>query len=422
VRILYLIPTLEIGGAETDLVRIVPRLDRARFQPIVWPFLQAGALASSLEALNVPVLPPVTHSPRKSPGVRAPWRDLGLARVARPLLETGLSQRALALLGDTRYIARLASAIARGIRAARPDIVHAILPNAYVFGAIANVLGRWPLVMSRVSQNWYQQDMRLLGLFERQVAHRLTKIVIGNSSLLLEELRAEGLAEHKLRLVHNGIDVDEFTARLMQRAAARAGLGVADDTMVLSIVANLHPYKGHADLLHALALVRDALPKGWRLLAAGRDIGGRQAELTRLTEALGLAPHVRFLGERRDVADVLSAADIHISASHTEGFPNNILEAMCARLPVVATAVGGVADQIEDGRTGLLVRPKDPASLAKGIDMLAWSPEIRSRFGAAARAAVESRFPLARTVAAYEAIYAEVARRGPGSGCRADAA
>ena len=170
-------------------------------------------------------------------------------------------------------------------------------------------------------------------------------------------------------------------------SAARAKAQVAAaDNLVLSAVANLFPYKGHADLLAALHELRAHGVRDWILLAAGKDVTGHLADLLRMADALGLSGHLRFLGQRRDVPVILSAADIHISASHEEGFPNNIVEAMCAGLPVVATAVGGVPELVVDGATGVLVPARHPPRMAEALQALAGDPQRRRAMGVAGRA------------------------------------
>jgi glycosyltransferase involved in cell wall biosynthesis len=109
----------------------------------------------------------------------------------------------------------------------------------------------------------------------------------------------------------------------------------------------------------------------------------------RVAEELGLSQHVRLLGERCDIPIILSAADIHVSASWYESFPNNILEAMSAGVPVVATAVGGVPEQNVDGLTGLLVLARNPEALAEAIIKLARDFDRRKAMGRATRKRVE---------------------------------
>jgi glycosyltransferase involved in cell wall biosynthesis len=274
--------------------------------------------------------------------------------------------------------------------------------------------GRRPLAMSRVSLNWYHQKHRLFRIAELKFLHFCLDVAIGNSKAILKDLRAEGVPDPKLRLVYNGIDCAGFVAQLLDRQAARERMGVGAATLVLTSVANLHSYKGHADLLRALSLVRERLPADWALLIAGRDVDNNLAMLRTLSEELGISAHVRFLGERGDVPVILSAADIHVSASHTEGLPNNILEAMCAGLPIVATSVGGVPEQLIDREHGILVPPNDPGCLAAAIATLANDPAARSKLGGAARDRVERAFGIERAVVALEEVYGSLNAR---SGC-----
>jgi peptidoglycan/xylan/chitin deacetylase (PgdA/CDA1 family) len=130
--------------------------------------------------------------------------------------------------------------------------------------------------------------------------------------------------------------------------------------------------------------------------------------LTELRNRLGLASHVRFLGERLDVPVIFSAADIHVSASHVEGLPNNIVEAMCGRLPVVAAAVGGVPELIVDGETGLLVPAGDIDALGNAMLALANDSESRARMGAAGHERIIVGFSVRRSVERLEKIYKDV--------------
>src|SRR5262249_14337719 len=144
------------------------------------------------------------------------------------------------------------------------------------------------------------------------------------------------------------------------------------------------------------------------LLAAGRDVDDSLTKLGQIADKLGLSQHVRLLGLRRDIPVVLSAADIHVSASWHESFPNNILEAMCAGLPVVATAVGGVPEQIVDGLTGLLVPARNPDALSEALLALAHDGERRKAMGRAGRERVEREFPITRSVNELEQVYGQL--------------
>ena len=475
IKVLILIPTLTVGGAEMDLVRNLPLLDRSRFKTVVCAFLEHGPLAKKLTDAGIEVIGPFSE--------QASWLQylrLLVWRVTRPLWELALrvlpthslsvlwkltsrllpahslsilrelKSRLLSafqprikdaalhslsvllnslptpalkvaprvlnvaayFLSDPHKYLRMSRPIGHYIQAAEIDVVHAILPNSYLLGAIANSLAGWrPLVMSRVSLNFYDRAHKLLGVVEKNALHRMVDPAIGNSAVILQELRGEGVPAHRLRLVYNGIDPEVFKREMIDRHRARERLGIASHKLILSSVARLFPYKGHIDLMNALHRLRDRLSTDWILLVVGRDVNGSLGELTRLAAEMKLSSHVHLLGERDDIPLILSAADIHVSASHHEGLPNNIVEAMCAGLPVAATAVGGVPELVVDGVTGLLVPARNPALMADALYCLATDAGRRIAMGRAGRARVESHFTVERSVAAFEEIYAELAAR-----------
>lgn len=300
IKVLVLIPTLEIGGAEIDLVRNLPILDRSRFAPVVCTLVGQVTLSTQLSDAGVEV---GALNLEVSPG--RGFYDRLLRLVVRScrglvsLLPASLFTRFLA--SGEKYIC-IARSVARYMDEADVDVVHSILPSAYLIAVMANGLTkRRPLAMSCVSQNWYQREIRLLGMIERRWLHRRIDIAIGNSQAVLKELRAEGIPDQKLTLIYNGIDVVKFADELFEARLARDQLDVPHDALVFSCVGNLYVRKGHADLITALHLLKDRLPPNWLLLAAGRDIDGNLVKLRQTAEELGLSQHVRLLGERRDI-------------------------------------------------------------------------------------------------------------------------
>jgi len=407
-KVLVLIPSLEIGGIEMDLVRTLPLLNRGRFEVVVGAIERRGPLATVLSEAGIDVIGPISsESSDRGLFHLALWAACAISRFALRVVPHSSNIRLLHV--GLKYLLT-GSRVARHLTEGRFDILHAVSPSAYIIGALA--IG-WPkrqsLLMSRVSLAFYQRGARLFGAVER-LAHRRVDFVTGNARAILVELAAEGIPDRKMRLLRNGIDVAAFTQSMVGRAEARALLGISPDALVFTSVANLFPYKGHADLLDALHRLMGSLPGDWYLLVAGRDVGGNLEKLRQQAAQQGLSRHVLFLGVRRDVPVILSAGDIHVSASHFEGFPNNVTEAMCAGLPVVATAVGGVPEQIDDGSTGLLVPPHEPAALASALLDLARDPDRRKTLGLAARLRVAEQFPLRATVRALEDAYTSIAR------------
>jgi glycosyltransferase involved in cell wall biosynthesis len=291
----------------------------------------------------------------------------------------------------------------RLIRARRPDVVHLFLPAAYlVGGGCALLAGHRAIAMSRRNLNRYQARHPVLAWLERRL-HRRVSAALGNSRAVLAELAEEGVPPERLGLIYNGIDLDAFAAATPS-ASVRARLDVDPAALVLVTLANLIPYKGHADLLAALAGVAGRLPPGWVLLCAGRDDGAGPVLRARARE-LGLEGHVRWLGLRDDVPALLAASDIGILASHEEGFSNSVLEGMAAGLPMIVTAVGGNIEAVQHAVSGLLVPPRDPAALGAAIVELAGDPARRRRLGDAGRARVAATFSLTECVARYRRLY-----------------
>jgi len=233
--------------------------------------------------------------------------------------------------------------------------------------------------------------------------------VLGNSKAVLEELRAEGASPNALRLIYNGVSLDVSSA---QRREVRAALSIQHDALLIVCVANLIPYKGHADLIEAFGAIASHLPKAWRLICVGRD-DGIQESLSLRCQALGIDDNVLFLGARRDVESLQRASDIGVLASHEEGFSNAVLEGMVQGLPLVVTDVGGNREAVLDGLNGIVVSPNSPSELSKAIIKLASDPQLRMKMGRQARERARSRFSQARCVAAYDQLYRDLLGLSP---------
>lgn len=366
---------MDLGGAESHLVQVLPRLAKDEgFEIAVHTLTGRGVLADALEAGGVRVVAP--------PGSASGAKRGGFAGRAVRAARAGLS------LGSF-------------MRSWKPDIVNFFLPEAYLVGApIAMASCTAKLVMSRRSLNHYQAKHPILARLERSLHGRMDAL-LGNSEAVAVQLIAEGASRARVHLIRNGVDLARFE-NAKSRAATRAAIGTEQDAVVVSCVANLIPYKGHADLIDALVPLRGK--SNWELWCVGRDDGIGTA-LGARAAAAGIADRVRFLGARSDVPDLLAAADIFALASHEEGSPNAVLEAMTARLPVIATNVGGIPEAVEEGKTGLLVRPHDPAALAAALLRFIEDSALCETMGQAGRARIEAEFSLDACVRSYAELY-----------------
>jgi glycosyltransferase involved in cell wall biosynthesis len=372
---MFVIGTLNVGGSERHLTSVAPALLARGWRVSVFSLSGDGPLRDELERRGVVVL--------QSPVRRGQQRAGVPMRIAQFLLAA----------------ATLLFAMIRR----RPVIVHYFLPAAYITGAPLAWLWRIPIrVMSRRSLNSYQGERGIFRFIERRL-HPTMNAVLGNSLAVVRQLSAEGVSGERLGLIYNGV-LESTDGKSISRVAERELLGLAATTLVLVIVANLIPYKGHADLIQALALANEHMPPDWCLLIVGRDDGIRR-DLERQTEVVGLASRVLFLGSRRDVPALFAAADIGLLVSHEEGFSNAVIEGMAAGRPMIVTDVGGNAEAVRDGETGLVVPAHDAEQLARAIVRLSNDPHLRAEFGQAGRRRAQDHFSFSRCVDSYDRLY-----------------
>jgi glycosyltransferase involved in cell wall biosynthesis len=380
-ELMFVCTDLNVGGTERQLVALAVALVRLGWPISVYSLAGSGPLQAELESGGVTViLPPFNRSQTGTTWLRRIF-SLGLAV---PHLTFIMLKR-------------------------RPAIIHFLLPEAYLVGApIAGLTRIQVKVMSRRSLNLYQTN-GFIRRFEYWL-HRSMSAVHGNSLSVIDELRSEGVPSKRLVLIYNGIDLSAFS-NSDTRQSQRESLGIAPDSFVMCNVANLIAYKGHRDLLDALGRAAKELPKKWHLLLVGRD-DGIGAQLQEQAERLGIRKNISFLGSRNDVPALLAVSDLALLCSHQEGFANAILEGMAAGLPMIVTDVGGNAEAVVDGETGLVVPAHNPDRLAGAILRLAKDPAMRSSFGTTARRRVTEHFAMERCVAAHDQLYRKLLAGG----------
>lgn len=383
--ILFTIGSLGIGGSESQLALLVEGLSRRGWRCDVAVLDPRGPLRARLEATGAAVY------------------DLGYDPAAFSVVKVALLVRALCRLWW------------RAVRS-RPRVLHAYLPLTNCLGAVAGRLAGVPIVVTaRRALGTHQDRHPLWRPFDR-LAGRLSHVVTVNSQAVARDsIARDGIAPDRLMLIANGLDFSRFDAARGDRARLRAGFGVDEATPVIAVVGNLIPYKGHRDLIEAVARLAPR-PHPARFLLVGEDRGIQQ-DLRALAHAHGMADRIVFLGRREDVPAVLNAADGFVMPSHEEGSSNALLEAMAVGLPIVATEVGGNREALEDGRLGALVPPHAPVELARAIDALldeigAHSRTDRPR-NPAATEAVRARYGVERMIEAHIALY--TGRKGASS-------
>lgn len=379
VQILFVIDNLKTGGAQQHFTKLAIELRKRGWRPEFFVIFSGGRFEKTLMRERVPV-----HCPRIPKIIKDHFPRWGTRVIG-------------SLLGLFTLVRLMASQ--------RPKILHFCLPGSYVLGGIASILtGVRPRVMSRRSLNHYQ-DTRFFLRYLEKMLHKRIDLLSGNSKAVLENLIDEEVPKEKLRLIYNGVDLSGFSITDFSRDI-HGEFSIPTDATILIIVANLFPYKGHLDLLQALDQIKFDLPDPWRCLCVGDD-RGHGPDLSMESDRLGLSENVLWIGERTDIPDLLATADISILCSHEEGFSNSILEAMAAGLPMVVTDVGGNAEAVVNGETGIVTPPRNSSALASAILRLANNRDLRIKMGVAARVRAHE-FSFSSSVNFYEKMYQEL--------------
>jgi glycosyltransferase involved in cell wall biosynthesis len=309
----------------------------------------------------------------------------------------GFETRAVPMRSDLSLGAALE--IRRALLAAKPDLVHLHSGRANWLGGLAAWSLDLPTLTTRRMDRRVKRGVRtqlLYGIIARRA--------VAISPAVRECLLAGGVAPELVRVIPSAVDASALAPR-RERDAVRRAEGLSDGVVCALALAALVPRKGLDVLLDALA---EPALRGAPLVLWIAGDGPERAGLEARAASLGVAQRVRFLGQRNDKADLLGACDLLVLASRREGLGVAALEAMACARPVVASRVGGLADAIVDGTTGLLVPPADPVALAAALARLASDAGLRARLGAAGPARIAERFAASQMCDAYARLYREL--------------
>jgi glycosyltransferase involved in cell wall biosynthesis len=358
VRLLLVVDSLEVGGAERHVVDLAVALGREGYEVTVACSI-GGGLSEPLEEANVPV---------------------------RPLLDK---------LVKRRVSVAFARELRRLIREERFDLVHAHIAAIAVLGTGV------PLVVTEHTEALWQG--RRDRWASRRVYRRAEHIIAVSSAIRRRLIERDAVPPERITAIHNAVI-----------PASGAPPGALPDDLragpLVGVVARLQPEKGVADFLKAATRVSASLPES-RFLVAGD--GPLREELLALAERLGVGERVRFLGYRADARALIGLLEVLVVPSLTEGAPLIVLEAMAAGIPVVASAVGGIPDQIRHDREGLLVPAGDPAALGETLLELLQDPGRARSLGEAGRRRADSEFSHATMVRRIEGVYRAALGRPP---------
>ncbi len=299
------------------------------------------------------------------------------------------------------YLRRLV----RVIRENDARLVVAHLFGAAVYASIASLLTRVPVVSILHGQSDVSGKERFAGIKRWLLAHGTATTVFVSSALKNDLQPRLRLPAERCAVIENGVDFSRYRPGIS--AGLRAELGLPSAAVLVGAVGNIRRAKGYETLLQAAQVVCASHPDT-HFVIAGDTGGGLFPELQRLLEKLALGGRVHFLGLRSDVPAVLADFDLYVLSSYTEGFSLALVEAMASGLPVIATRSGGPEQIVEEGRTGLLVPPRDAPALAAEIQHLLADEAIRTGLATAAREAVTQRFGSERMLSNYHRLALEL--------------
>lgn len=365
-HIVHCLDGLHPGGTELNAVRTLESLDRGRFDLSLVVLDPSGPLRERVEAAGIAIRAfPIPN-----------MYGMATARQARRL---------------TRWL-----------KQSRADVVHSHDCYTNIFATACARLARVPFVMT--SRRWWDALPRKSYAVGNRWAYRLSDQVLANSDAVARLVRQEtGLPEHRVTVVPNFLDDDAFEpVPDPVRAEQLAELGVPEGGCVVGVVARLRPEKDIESLIRAVAGLGSLTPAVHLVLVGD---GPCLQMLRDLAASLGIADRVHFAGYRPNRPNLHLLFDISVLCSLHEGFPNSVIEAMAAARPVVATAVGGIPDAVEDGVTGFLVPARSPDQLGAAIARLHGDTALRARLGGAGRLVARERYHRERVLPLLESLY-----------------
>lgn len=365
INLLHIISTLEIGGAEKQVVTLLKHLDKEKYRIILCCRHSGGPLEKEIKNEDVEIV----------------------------ILRMRL-----------RYIFFAMFKLIRLMKKEKIQIVHTHLYSDHLWGRIAARIAGVPVIVTTEHGRGMWKEKRHL-FFER-IANRFTDMRIAVSEDIRQiRIQREHTPQEKVITIPNAINEDDFIVSDYVRSDKRKELGINSDYLVIGTVARFDPDKALDILLEAASLIAKSI-NNVKLILVGD--GPLRKNLEDHAARLKIADKVIFTGPRTDIAELLSIMDVYVNSSIREGIPVSLLEAMAAKKAVVATNVGGNAEVINDESCGLIVAPNDINALVKGIISLLNDKALREILGLKARGRIQECFSVKSQVRKIESLYEKI--------------
>jgi len=370
IKVLEMIDRSFLGGGQITLLSLAKGLDRDKFE-VMAASGGGGPLVDELKRLGIPHLP---IDVRKSSGLGA--------------------------------IGRIAAAL----RGAAIDVLHTHGGVAGLYGRLAAKKAGIPAIVHTLHGIHYLHYRNPLAkrasiILERRLSRSTAAVIFVSQADLQVGMKLRLVPAGKCRLIRNGVDpagmIPDF-----DRAAKKNELGSAGRPLVVA-VSRLHRQKGLKHLLRAVPLIREEVPAVKIVVAGG---GPLESKLNSQVRRLRIEESISLLGERKDVREVLAAADVFVLPSLWEGLPYVLIEAAALGKPIVAADIDGVREVIRSGETGILVPPRDPGRLAAALILLLKDQDLACKLGERAKRDIPPGFSLERMIRETETLYQDVFR------------
>jgi sugar transferase (PEP-CTERM/EpsH1 system associated) len=359
IKILHVLPSLEIGGMENALIHLINGLDSAIFENFIYCFDSLHEKEPLQDRLQNPDIPIFKFYKGNGVDYGLPWR------------------------------------ISRTLKKENIDIIHTRNFAALLYGAVASRFAATHCVISDIRGHLPEEQ----GVKAKRLSFLISQFVTVSNDIRKLMLETFKIPENKIRTIYNGVAENHLNPLVV---SARKQLGLGPENFIIGTVGRLEPVKDYGTLVRASQPILRENPAA-RLLFVGD--GSQRPALEKLARELEISNQTIFTGYQQDVNPFIEAIDVFVLSSVSEGISNVLLEAMSNFVPVVATAVGGNPEVVVDKETGFLVPGGDVLAMTEKIQRLQRSPGLRQKLGQAGFRVVQQRFSMQQMIAAYQDLY-----------------
>ena len=368
IRVLQITHDLNIGGLQRVVVDIAKNLDKEAFQAGVLCLRNPGPLTKELDEDNIPVFS-IPHKSKK-----------------------------------TDYLSFLKTySIIKGFK---PDVIHTHNTQPFIDGTLAGLMARVPVKIHTDHARDFPDKKRYM-LAEWLFSHLADRIVGVSKHTKNNLINYEKINPHKIDIIHNGVDGRKYDI-MINLLEKKKQLGIENKYPILGLGVRFTKQKGITYLIRAVSAMKQKFPEICVLIAGE---GPLQKTLEKEAEGLALSRHIRFVGPRSDMNEILKVIDIYVLPSLWEGLPLVILEAMAAQKPIVATDVGGNSEVIQHSVNGMLVPPGRPDLLADQICALLKNENKMRQMAINAWQSYKESYSVSVMVGKYTDLYARLLGR-----------